>query len=142
MAISRSQLVKELEPGFECFIRLGIQKIRESNMLQIFDSENSDRAFEEEVMLSGFANAQTKPEGSAVTLRQRSRNFHFSLHARDNCSCISQSLKKRLKTICMIDLASRYTKALARSMANTKQVKAANVLNNAFNSKLTLVETE
>jgi hypothetical protein len=104
-------------------------------------SENSDRAFEEEVMLSGFANAQVKGEGSRLFhYDQRSRNFHFSLHSRNNSSCISQSLKKRLKTICMTDLASRYTKALARSMANTKQVKAANVLNNAFNSKLTLVE--
>ena len=69
MAISRSQLVKELEPGSECTIRLGIQKLRESNMLRFIDTESSDRAFEEEVMLSGFGNAQVKAEGSRCIIR-------------------------------------------------------------------------
>ena len=132
MAISRGQLVKELEPGLNALFGLEYKRY-ENQHAEIFDTENSDRAFEEEVMLSGFANAQVKPEGSGVTFDNAQETF-TARYTHETIALRSQSLKKRLKTILYDRLASRYTKALARSMANTKQVKAANVLNNAFNS--------
>ena len=132
MAISRGQLVKELEPGLNALFGLEYKRY-ENQHAEIFDTENSDRAFEEEVMLSGFANAQVKPEGSGVTFDNAQETF-TARYTHETIALAFQSLKKRSKTILYDRLASRYTKALARSMANTKQVKAANVLNNAFNS--------
>jgi hypothetical protein len=115
MAISRSQLVKELEPGLNALFGLEYKNY-ENEHAEIFDTESSDRAFEEEVMLSGFGNAQVKAEGQGVSFD----DLAFSITE----EAIEDNLYDRL--------ASRYTKALARSMANTKQVKAANVLNNGF----------
>jgi hypothetical protein len=128
MAISRGQLVKELEPGLNALFGLEYKRY-ENQHAEIFDTENSDRAFEEEVMLSGFANAQVKPEGSGVaqeTFTARYTHETVALAFAITEEAIEDNLYDRL--------ASRYTKALARSMANTKQVKAANVLNNAFDS--------
>ena len=104
----------------------------ENQHAEIFDTENSDRAFEEEVMLSGFANAEVKPEGSGVTFDNAQETFTARYSHETIALSILRSRKKLSKTILYDRLASRYTKALARSMANTKQVKAANVLNNAF----------
>jgi hypothetical protein len=101
MAISRSQLVKELEPGLNALFGLEYNRY-ENQHAEIYVTETSDRAFEEEVMLSGFASAPTKQEGAGVVFDQAGETF-----------------------------TARYKRALARSMSNTKQVKAANVLNQA-----------
>ena len=130
MAISRGQLVKELEPGLNALFGLEYKRY-ENQHAQIFDSENSDRAFEEEVMLSGFANAQTKPEGSAVTFDNAQETF-TARYTHETIALAFSITEEAIEDNLYDRLASRYTKALARSMANTKQVKAANVLNNAF----------
>ena len=79
MAISRAQLVKELEPGLNALFGLEYKQYGEQ-WAEIFDTESSDRAFEEEVMLAGFANAAVKPEGQGCSFRRCTRNFHSSLH--------------------------------------------------------------
>ena len=84
MAISRAQLVKELEPGLNALFGLEYNNYANEHA-EIFDTESSDRAFEEEVMLSGFANASVKPEGQGVSFDDAARNFHSSLHKRNNC---------------------------------------------------------
>jgi len=132
MAISRSQLVKELEPGLNALFGLEYKNY-ENQHTQIFDTENSDRAFEEEVMLSGFANAEVKPEGSGVTYDNAQETF-TARYTHETIALAFSITEEAIEDNLYDRLASRYTKALARSMANTKQVKAANVLNNAFNS--------
>ena len=132
MAISRGQLVKELEPGLNALFGLEYKRY-ENQHAEIFDTENSDRAFEEEVILSGFANAQTKPEGSGVTFDNAQETF-TSRYTHETIALAFSITEEAIEDNLYDRLASRYTKALARSMANTKQVKAANVLNNAFDS--------
>ena len=132
MAISRSQLVKELEPGLNALFGLEYQNYANEHA-EIFDTENSDRAFEEEVMLSGFANAQVKGEGQGVSYDQAQETF-TSRYTHDTIALAFSITEEAIEDNLYDRLASRYTKALARSMANTKQVKAANVLNNAFDS--------
>ena len=132
MAISRSQLVKELEPGLNALFGLEYKQY-ENQHTEIFDTENSDRAFEEEVMLSGFANASVKPEGSGVTYDNAQETF-TARYTHETIALAFSITEEAIEDNLYDRLASRYTKALARSMANTKQVKAANVLNNAFNS--------
>jgi len=132
MAISRSQLVKELEPGLNALFGLEYKNY-ENQHTAIFDTENSDRAFEEEVMLSGFANAEVKPEGSGVTYDNAQETF-TARYTHETIALAFSITEEAIEDNLYDRLASRYTKALARSMANTKQVKAANVLNNAFNS--------
>src|SRR5210317_1642470 len=132
MAISRGQLVKELEPGLNALF--GLEYNRYDNQhAEIFDTESSDRAFEEEVMLSGFAQAQTKPEGSGVTFDNAQETF-TARYTHETIALAFSITEEAIEDNLYDRLASRYTKALARSMANTKQVKAANVLNNAFSS--------
>ena len=132
MAISRGQLVKELEPGLNALFGLEYKRY-ENQHAEIFDTENSDRAFEEEVMLSGFANAQVKPEGSGVTFDNAQETF-TARYTHETIALAFSITEEAIEDNLYDRLASRYTKALARSMANTKQVKAANVLNNGFNS--------
>ena len=132
MAITRSQLVKELEPGLNALFGLEYKRY-ENQHAEIFDTENSDRAFEEEVMLSGFANAQVKPEGSGVTFDNAQETF-TARYTHETIALAFSITEEAIEDNLYDRLASRYTKALARSMANTKQVKAANVLNNAFSS--------
>ena len=132
MAISRSQLVKELEPGLNALFGLEYQNYANEHS-EIFDTENSDRAFEEEVMLSGFANAQVKGEGQGVSYDQAQETF-TARYTHDTIALAFSITEEAIEDNLYDRLASRYTKALARSMANTKQVKAANVLNNAFDS--------
>ena len=98
-----------------------------------FSTQKTDRAFEEEVMLSGFANAQVKPEGSGVTFDSAQETF-TARYTHETIALAFSITEEAIEDNLYDRLASRYTKALARSMANTKQVKAANVLNNAFNS--------
>jgi hypothetical protein len=132
MAISRGQLVKELEPGLNALFGLEYKRY-ENQHAEIFAQETSDRAFEEEVMLSGFANAQVKPEGSGVTFDSAQETF-TARYTHETIALAFSITEEAIEDNLYDRLASRYTKALARSMANTKQVKAANVLNNAFNS--------
>jgi len=132
MAISRGQLVKELEPGLNALFGLEYKRY-ENQHAEIFDTETSDRAFEEEVMLSGFGNAQVKPEGSGVTFDSAQETF-TARYTHETIALAFSITEEAIEDNLYDRLASRYTKALARSMANTKQVKAANVLNNAFDS--------
>jgi len=135
MAISRAQLVKELEPGLNALFGLEYKNYADEHT-QIFDIENSDRAFEEEVMLSGFANASVKPEGSSVNFDSATESF-TARYTHETLALAFAITEEAIEDNLYDRLASRYTKALARSMANAKQVKAANVLNNAFDSSFT-----
>ena len=130
MAISRGQLVKELEPGLNALFGLEYNNYANEHA-EIFDTENSDRAFEEEVMLSGFANASVKPEGSSVNY-DAAQETYSARYTHETLALAFAITEEAIEDNLYDRLASRYTKALARSMANTKQVKAANVLNNAF----------
>ena len=132
MAISRAQLVKELEPGLNALFGLEYkQYVNEA--AEIFDTESSDRAFEEEVMLSGFGNASVKPEGQGVTFDDAQETF-TARYTNETIALAFAITEEAIEDNLYDRLASRYTKALARSMANTKQVKGAAVLNNAFNA--------
>ena len=135
MAISRQQLVKELEPGLNALFGLEYKRY-ENQHAEIYDVENSDRAFEEEVMLSGFGNAQVKAEGSGVSFDDAQETF-TSRYNHETIALAFAITEEAIEDNLYDRLASRYTKALARSMANTKQVKAANVLNNAFSASFT-----
>ena len=130
MAISRGQLVKELEPGLNALFGLEYNNYANEHA-EIFDTENSDRAFEEEVMLSGFANAPIKAEGTSVSFDSAQETF-TARYTHETLALAFAITEEAIEDNLYDRLASRYTKALARSMANTKQVKAANVLNNAF----------
>ena len=130
MAITRGQLVKELEPGLNALFGLEYNRY-DNEHAEFYDVETSDRAFEEEVMLSGFGNAAVKAEGQGVTFD--SANETFTARYTNETIALAFSITEEAIEDNLYDrLASRYTKALARSMSNTKQVKAANVLNNAF----------
>ena len=135
MAISRSQLVKELEPGLNALFGLEYNKY-ENEHAEIFQSEASDRAFEEEVMLSGFGSAPVKQEGANVSFDQATESF-TARYTHETIAMAFAITEEAIEDNLYDRLASRYTRALARSMANTKQVKAANVLNNAFDSSFT-----
>ena len=130
MAISRAQLAKELEPGLNALF--GMEYARYENQhTEIFTTESSDRAFEEEVMLSGFGAAPTKSEGSAINFDDA--NEAYSARYNNETIALAFSITEEAIEDNLYDrLGSRYTKALARSMAHTKQVKAATILNNAF----------
>ena len=132
MAISRSQLVKELEPGLNALFGLEYSRY-ENEHAEIFITETSDRAFEEEVMLTGFGGAETKQEGAPVVFDQASEAY-TSRYTHETIALAFAITEEAIEDNLYDRLASRYTRALARSMANTKQVKAAAVLNNAFNS--------
>ena len=132
MAISRQQLAKELEPGLNALFGLEYNNY-ENQHVEIFDTETSDRAFEEEVMLSGFGEAQEKSEGSAVAFDDA--NEHFTARYTHETIALAFSITEEAVEDNLYDsIAKRYTKALARSMAQTKQIKAANILNNAFDT--------
>jgi hypothetical protein len=132
MAISRMQLVKELEPGLNALFGLEYDRY-ENQHTEIFDLENSDRAFEEEVMLGGFGNAEVKPEGSGVVYEQAQETF-TARYSHETVALAFSLTEEAVEDNLYDKISTRYTKALARSMANTKQIKAANVLNRAFNS--------
>ena len=130
MAISRNQLVKELEPGLNALFGLEYKQY-ENQSAEIYTTESSDRAFEEEVMLSGFAQAQVKPEGSAVTYDNAQETF-TARYTNETIALAFAITEEAIEDNLYDRLASRYTKALARSMAQTKQVKAVNPLNNGM----------
>ena len=132
MTISRMQLVKELEPGLNALFGLEYDRY-ENQDKEIFDTESSDRAFEEEVMLGGFANASVKPEGQGVTYEDAQETF-TARYTHETIALAFSLTEEAVEDNLYDKLSTRYTKALARSMANTKQVKASNVLNRGFNS--------
>ena len=126
MAISRSQLVKELEPGLNALFGLEYKQY-ENQHEAIYTKETSDRAFEEEVMLSGFAQAQVKPEGSGVVF-DNAQETYTARYTHETIALAFAITEEAIEDNLYDRLASRYTKALARSMAQTKQVKAVNPL--------------
>ena len=130
MAISRNQLVKELEPGLNALFGLEYKQYEQEHTA-IYTTESSDRAFEEEVMLSGFAQASVKPEGSAVKFDQAQETF-TARYTNETIALAFAITEEAIEDNLYDKLASRYTKALARSMAQTKQVKAAAPLNNGL----------
>ena len=130
MVISRMQLVKELEPGLNALFGLEYDRY-ENQDKEIFDSESSDRAFEEEVMLGGFANAAVKPEGQGIVYDDAQETY-TARYTNETVALAFALTEEAVEDNLYDKLSTRYTKALARSMANTKQVKAANILNNAF----------
>ena len=135
MAISRGQLVKELEPGLNALFGLEYKQY-ENQHAEIYTTESSDRAFEEEVMLSGFAQAQVKPEGSGVTF-DNAQETYTARYTHETVALAFSITEEAIEDNLYDRLASRYTKALARSMANTKQVKAVSPLINGFNGNFT-----
>ena len=132
MAINRAQLAKELEPGLNALF--GMEYARyENEHAEIFDQEASDRAFEEEVMLVGFGEAAVKQEGSAVQFDTAQESF-TSRYSHETIALAFSLTEEAVEDNLYDTLSARYTKSLARSMAYTKQTKAANVLNNAFST--------
>jgi len=130
MAINRAQLAKELEPGLNALFGLEYARY-ENEAAQIFEQESSDRAFEEEVMLVGFGQANVKAEGSAVGFDTASESF-TARYVHDTIALAFALTEEAVEDNLYDSLSARYTKALARSMAYTKQVRGANVLNDAF----------
>ena len=135
MAISRAQLAKELEPGLNALFGLEYNRY-ENEHAEIFDTESSDRAFEEEVLLVGFGNAPTKAEGQGVNFDTAMESY-TARYSHETIALAFALTEEAIEDNLYDKLGARYTKALARSMAHTKQVKAASVLNNAFNSSFT-----
>ena len=135
MPISRNQLVKELEPGLNALF--GLEYARYENQHEaIYDIETSDRAFEEEVMLSGFGTASVKPEGTSVNFDDATESY-TARYTHETIALAFAITEEAVEDNLYDKISSRYTKALARSMSNAKQVKAANVLNNGFSSSYT-----
>ena len=135
MAISRAQLLKELLPGLNALFGLEYAKYGEE-AAEIFETESSDRSFEEETKLSGFGAAPVKNEGAAIAYD----NAQEAWTARYNHETISMGFsvtEEAIEDNLYDSLSARYTKALARAMAYTKQVKGAAILNNAFDSDYT-----
>jgi hypothetical protein len=135
MAISRAQLLKELLPGLNALFGLEYAKYGEEHK-EIYETETSERSFEEETKLSGFSAAPVKNEGSAIAYD----NAQEAWTARYNHETIAMGFsitEEAVEDNLYDSLSSRYTKALARAMAYTKQVKSAYVLNNAFTTTVT-----
>ena len=132
MAITRAQMLKELLPGLNALFGLEYQKYEDEHK-EVYETESSDRSFEEEVALSGFDAAPVKNEGSAISYD----NAQESYTARYNHETIAMGFmitEEAMEDNLYDSLSARYTKALARAMAYTKQVKAATPLNNGFSS--------
>ena len=130
MAISRAQLLKELLPGLNALFGLEYAKYGEEHK-EIYETETSERSFEEETKLSGFAAAPVKNEGSAIAYDNAQEAF-TARYTHETIAMGFSITEEAVEDNLYDSLSSRYTKALARGMAYTKQVKAAFVLNNAF----------
>ena len=131
MAISRAQLLKELLPGLNALFGLEYKRYGEEHK-QIFETETSERSFEEETKLSGFSAAPVKNEGSAISYDNAQEVF-TSRYNHETIALGFALTEEAIEDNLYDSLSSRYTKALARAMAYTKQTKAASVLNNGFN---------
>ena len=134
MAISRAQLVKELEPGLNALFGLEYKNY-ENQHTQIYTIESSDRAFEEEVMESGFGEAPVKTEGAGVSYDQ-AQEVYTARYTHETIALAFSLTEEAVEDNLYDRLSARYTKALARSMAQTKQIKAAAVLNGAFTTSI------
>jgi hypothetical protein len=134
MAISRAQLVKELEPGLNALFGLEYKNY-ENQHTQIYTIESSDRAFEEEVMESGFGEAPVKTEGAGVAYDQ-AQEVYTARYTHETIALAFSLTEEAVEDNLYDRLSGRYTKALARSMAQTKQIKAAAVLNGAFTTSV------
>jgi hypothetical protein len=134
MAISRAQLVKELEPGLNALFGLEYKNY-ENQHTQIYTIESSDRAFEEEVMESGFGEAPVKTEGAGVAYDQ-AQEVYTARYTHETIALAFSLTEEAVEDNLYDRLSARYTKALARSMAQTKQIKAAAVLNGAFTTSI------
>ena len=132
MAISRAQLLKELVPGLNALYGLEYKTYTEEHK-EIFETETSERSFEEEVKLSGFSAAPVKNEGSALAFDNAQEAF-TSRYNHETIALGFSLTEEAIEDNLYDSLASRYTKALARAMAYTKQIKAASVLNNGFSA--------
>ena len=132
MAISRAQLAKELEPGLNALFGLEYDRYEKEHS-EIFTEESSDRAFEEETMLSGFGTAPVKAEGSAISFDDAQETF-TARYTHETIALAFSITEEAIEDNLYDRLAARYTRALARSMAQTKQIKAASILNNAFST--------
>ena len=132
MAINRAQLVKELEPGLNALFGLEYDQYEDEHTM-IFDTESSDRAFEEEVMLSGFQEAPVKAEGAPVTYDTAQESW-TARYTHETIALAFALTEEAMEDNLYDSISARYTKALARSMNQTKQVKAANILNNGFST--------
>jgi len=132
MAITRAQLAKELEPGLNALFGLEYDRYEREHS-EIFDEESSDRAFEEEVMLAGFSTAPVKAEGAAITFDDAQETY-TARYTHETIALAFSITEEAVEDNLYDRLAARYTRALARSMSQTKQVKAASILNNAFST--------
>lgn len=130
MAISRAQLQKELVPGLNKLFGLEYAKYPDEHTA-VFDVENSDRAWEEELKLSGFGLAQTKAEGAGIVY-DNAQEAWTARYTHEVVALGFAITEEAIEDNLYDALAARYTKALAKSMADTKQIKAASVLNNGF----------
>jgi len=132
MAITRAQLAKELEPGLNALFGLEYDRYEREHS-EIFDEESSDRAFEEEVMLAGFSTAPVEAEGAAITFDDAQETY-TARYTHETIALAFSITEEAVEDNLYDRLAARYTRALARSMSQTKQVKAASILNNAFST--------
>jgi hypothetical protein len=132
MAISRAQLLKELLPGLNALFGMEYARYGEEHK-EIYETESSERSFEEETKLSGFSAAPVKNEGSAIAY-DNAQEAWTSRYNHETIALGFSITEEAIEDNLYDSLSSRYTKALARAMAYTKQVKAAAVLNNGFNS--------
>ena len=135
MPISRSHLMKELEPGLNALFGMEYDRY-DDEWAEIFETESSDRAFEEEVMLAGFGQAPVKSEGAAVSF-DTANEAYTARYTHETIALAFAITEEAVEDNLYDRLSTRYTRALARSMSNTKEVKGANILNNAFDSTYT-----
>ena len=135
MAISRAQLLKELLPGLNALFGMEYAKY-DNQHAEIFETESSDRSFEEEVKLSGFSAAPVKAEGDSIQY-DNAQEAWTARYTHETVSMGFSITEEAMEDNLYDSLSSRYTKALARAMAYTKQVKAAAILNSAFDTNVT-----
>jgi hypothetical protein len=135
MAITRSQMLKELVPGLNALFGLEYARYGEEHK-EIFEISSSERAFEEEVKLSGFGTAPVKSEGGVIAY-DNAQEAYTSRYTHETIALGFAVTEEAMEDNLYVSVAQRYTKALARAFANTKQVKGANILNNAFSASYT-----
>ena len=136
MAISRAQLAKELEPGLNALFGLEYDEYN-NEYEELFSVEDSDRAFEEEVLIVGFGAAPVKEEGAGVNFDNASEGY-TARYTHETVALAFALTEEAIEDNLYDQLGRRYTRALARSMQHTKEVKGANVLNNAFDTNFTI----
>ena len=136
MAISRAQLAKELEPGLNALFGLEYDEYQ-NEYEELYSIEDSDRAFEEEVLVVGFGAAPVKEEGAGVSFDNASEGY-TARYTHETVALAFSLTEEAIEDNLYDQLGRRYTKALARSMQHTKEVKGANVLNNAFDTNFAI----